>query len=184
MYGGLSGLENRCIDLPFNYSIVLTVLSASSTSFSMLPSEPKIFNGRDSELQEIVDSLKHEFGRIAILGTGGIGKTSLARAVLHHPQIAAKYSSRFFVPCDSATSEDDLASIVASHLGLKPEKNPTKSIIRFLSSSSSALLILDNLETVWEPSEFRGTVEEFLSLLTDIPHLALIVSNFQPVNMI
>ncbi|KAJ7889839.1 hypothetical protein B0H14DRAFT_3708517 [Mycena olivaceomarginata] len=159
MYGGLSGLEN------------------SSTSFSMLPSEPKIFNGRDSELQEIVDSLKHEFGRIAILGTGGIGKTSLARAVLHHPQITAKYSSRFFVPCDSATSGDDLASIVASHLGLKPENNPTKSIIRFLSSSSSALLILDNLETVWEPSEFRGTVEEFLSLLTDIPHLALIVGN-------
>ncbi|KAJ7889863.1 hypothetical protein B0H14DRAFT_2691114 [Mycena olivaceomarginata] len=158
MYGGLSGLEN------------------SSTSFSMLPSEPKIFNGRDSEIQEIVDSLKHEFGRIAILGTGGIGKTSLARAVLHHPQITAKYSSRFFVPCDSATSGDDLASIVTSHLGLKAEKNPTKSIIRFLSSSSSILLIMDNLETVWEPSEFRGTVEEFLSLLTDIPHLALIAT--------
>ncbi|KAJ7828442.1 hypothetical protein B0H14DRAFT_2811975 [Mycena olivaceomarginata] len=145
MYGGLSGLEN------------------SSTSFSMLPSEPKIFNGRDSEIQEIVDSLEHEFGRIAILGTGGIGKTSLARAVLHHPQITAKYSSRFFVPCDSAHIWG------RSRFHQSHKIHHPVSFIQFI-----ILLIMDNLETVWEPSEFRGTVEEFLSLLTDIPHLALI----------
>jgi hypothetical protein len=34
---------------------------------------------------------------------------------------------------------------------------------------------LDNLETVWEPIQCRSGVEEFLSLLTDIGHLALIV---------
>ncbi|KAF7365944.1 ATPase-AAA-core domain-containing protein [Mycena venus] len=148
----------------------------SSTSFSMLPSEPQIFNGRDSELHEIVQSLNQEFGRIAILGTGGIGKTSLARAVLHHPQITAKYSQRFFVPCDSAASSNDLSALVALHLGLKAEKNPTKSIIHFLSGTAPSLMILDNLETVWEPMESRSAVEEFLSLLTDVPHLGLIVT--------
>jgi GTPase SAR1 family protein len=146
----------------------------------MLPSEPKIFNGRDSELEEIVESLNQEFGRIAILGTGGIGKTSLARAVLHNPQVTAKYSHRFFVPCDSDASSNDLAAIVALHLALKAEKYPTKSIIRFLSGTAPSLMILDNLETVWEPLESRGAVEEFLSLLTDIPYLALIVSNYLP----
>jgi GTPase SAR1 family protein len=146
----------------------------------MLPSEPKIFNGRDSELEQIVESLNQEFGRIAILGTGGIGKTSLARAVLHDPHVTAKYNHRFFVPCDSAASGNDLAALVALHLALKAEKNPTKSIIRFLSGTAPSLIILDNLETVWEPLESRGAVEEFLSLLTDIPHLSLIVSNYLP----
>jgi hypothetical protein len=36
--------------------------------------------------------------------------------------------------------------------------------------------MLDNLETVWEPMDSRGGVEELLSLLTDIPQLALMVS--------
>ncbi|KAJ7493526.1 hypothetical protein FB451DRAFT_1490663 [Mycena latifolia] len=34
----------------------------------------------------------------------------------------------------------------------------------------------DNLETPWEPKESRGGVEEFLSLLADIKHLALIIT--------
>ncbi|KAJ7018450.1 hypothetical protein C8F04DRAFT_1328146, partial [Mycena alexandri] len=59
----------------------------SSELFSMIPSQPKIFHGRDSELQEIAKILQHQFPRIAILGPGGMGKTSLARAVLHHPDL-------------------------------------------------------------------------------------------------
>jgi hypothetical protein len=38
-----------------------------------------------------------------------------------------------------------------------------------------SLLILDNLETVWEPQESRADIEEFLSLITDVEHLALMV---------
>ncbi|KAJ7460157.1 hypothetical protein FB451DRAFT_1500392 [Mycena latifolia] len=148
----------------------------SSTSFLLLPAEPQIFHGRESELNEIVKSLNAGAARIAILGPGGIGKTSLARAALHHPQISARFPQRFFVPCDSATSSIDLASIIASHLGLKAQNNPTKSIIRYLQGIPPCLLVLDNFETPWEPSESRGGVEEFLSLLTDIPHLALITT--------
>ncbi|KAJ7500049.1 hypothetical protein FB451DRAFT_49685 [Mycena latifolia] len=148
----------------------------SSTSFLLLPAEPQIFHGRESELNEIVKSLNGGAARIAILGPGGIGKTSLARAALHHPQISARFPQRFFVPCDSATSSIDLASVIASHLGLKAETNPTKSIIRYLQGIPPCLLVLDNFETPWEPSESRGGVEEFISLLSDIPHLALITT--------
>ncbi|KAJ7469068.1 hypothetical protein FB451DRAFT_1177064 [Mycena latifolia] len=84
--------------------------------------------------------------------------------------------SAIFVPCDSATSSIDLASVIASHLDLKAENNPTKSIIRYLQGIPPCLLVLDNFETPWEPSESRGGVEEFLSLLSDIPHLALITT--------
>ncbi|KAJ7722159.1 hypothetical protein B0H14DRAFT_2220175, partial [Mycena olivaceomarginata] len=38
------------------------------------------------------------------------------------------------------------------------------------------LLILDNFETLWEPLESRKGIEEFLSLLTDVKHLALMIT--------
>ncbi|KAJ6517812.1 P-loop containing nucleoside triphosphate hydrolase protein, partial [Mycena vulgaris] len=148
----------------------------SSNSISMLPAKPKIFYGRDSELKEIVASLHKESTRIAILGAGGMGKTSLAKAALHHPEIAAKYQSRLFVACDSATTMIELAALIGSHIGLKPGKDLTKSVICYFSNNPACLLILDNLETVWEPLDTRSKVEEFLSLLTDITHLGLVIT--------
>lgn len=143
----------------------------------MLPSEPKIFHGRESELSEILKLFMQETPRIAILGPGGMGKTSLARAVLHHSEIVARYEQhRFFVTCDSTSTKTELVALVGAHLGLEPGKDLTKPIIRHLTSKESCLLILDNLETVWESENTRREVEEFLSLLTDVTHLALIVS--------
>ncbi|KAJ7758762.1 hypothetical protein B0H14DRAFT_3166032 [Mycena olivaceomarginata] len=105
---------------------------SSSYSFSMLPSEPKIFHGRETELEYILKALGQESPRIAILGGGGMGKTTLARAVLYHPDISTKFEHRLFVDAD--------------------------------------------LETGWEQIHSRGGIEEFLSLLTDIQHLALMIT--------
>ncbi|KAJ7451190.1 P-loop containing nucleoside triphosphate hydrolase protein, partial [Mycena galericulata] len=142
----------------------------------MLPAKPKIFHGRDREVEEIVLMLTQKFPRIAILGPGGMGKTSLAKAALHHPNIAAKYANRFFVPCDSATTSVEIAALIGPHLGLKPAKNPVKPVIQCLARKGDCLLILDNLETTWEPLASRPGVEELLSLLTGLPHLALIIT--------
>jgi hypothetical protein len=67
-------------------------------------------------------------------------------------------------------------ALVGAHLSLKPGKDLTQPVIRYFSSNSPCLLILDNLETVWEPTERRDEIEELLSLLTDIQDLALMVS--------
>ena len=163
--------------IPTLYKSVYThCFFLSSNSISMLPAQPKIFHGCESELAAIVATLHMESPRIAILGAGGMGKTSLAKAALHHPDIVAKYQHRFFVATDSATTSIELAAIIGSHLGLKPGKDLTKPVVHYFSSSPPCLLILDNLETVWDPIESRSKVEEFLSVLTDITHLALIVS--------
>ncbi|KAF8214646.1 hypothetical protein K438DRAFT_1749738 [Mycena galopus ATCC 62051] len=122
----------------------------SSNSFSMLPSKPKIFHGCDLELKHILKLISQCSPRIAILGGGGMGKTSLARAVLHHPDTCSKFEHRFF----------DL----------------TRPVVQYFSRKIFCLLILDNLETVWEPITSRAGVEEFLSLLAGVEHLSLIIT--------
>ncbi|KAJ7865543.1 hypothetical protein B0H13DRAFT_1898473 [Mycena leptocephala] len=129
----------------------------STNSLSILPAKPKIFYGRDRESP-----------RIAILGAGGMGKTSLAKAALHHPSVTAKYQCCFFVASDSAFTGNELTALIGLQLGLKPSKNLTNLIVSQLSSY--------NLETSWEPKSSRTEVEELLSTLTDIPHLALMIT--------
>ncbi|KAJ7432925.1 hypothetical protein FB451DRAFT_1196692 [Mycena latifolia] len=141
--------------------ITLTIKPSSSNSFSMLPSKPKIFHGRESELKDLVKILHEESPRVAILGAGGMGKTSLARAALHHPDIASKYEDCFFVACDSADNSIGVAALLGTHLELKPGKDLIKAVLQYFSHNPPSLLILDNLETSWEPMESRGGVEEF-----------------------
>ncbi|KAF7373146.1 NB-ARC domain-containing protein [Mycena sanguinolenta] len=157
-------------------SIGRNSLNTSSGSFSLLPASPKIFHGRDSELEDVVNSLLASPARVAILGPGGMGKTTLAVAALHSPRIMARYPIRHFIPCDSAYTKESLVATVASHLGLKAAHGTMRHVIHHLSTSPPCLVILDNFEAPWEPVEGRAKVEEFLSLLTDIPQMALLIT--------
>ncbi|KAJ7857885.1 hypothetical protein B0H13DRAFT_1727348 [Mycena leptocephala] len=143
----------------------------------MLPAEPKIFHGRESELSDILHLFSQGSPRVAILGAGGMGKTSLARAILHHTEISSRYEQhRFFVACDVAATQVELAALIGAHLGLKPGKDLTHPVTQFFSNAPHSFLILDNFETLWEPMESRGNIEEFLSLLTSVDHLALMIT--------
>ncbi|KAJ7801333.1 P-loop containing nucleoside triphosphate hydrolase protein [Mycena olivaceomarginata] len=149
--------------------------SNSSTSISMLPSEPKIFHGRESELSDILHLFNTGIPRIAILGAGGMGKTSLAQVLLHHPDIIARYAqNRLFVACSSAMTTLELVNLIGAHLGLNPSTDLTQAVLQHLLSNPPSLLILDELETLWEPASSRGDTEELLSLLTGVEDLALI----------
>ncbi|KAJ7659972.1 hypothetical protein B0H14DRAFT_2425384, partial [Mycena olivaceomarginata] len=132
--------------------------------------------GRESEVDQIMKMLSQQSPRIAIMGGGGMGETSLAKAVLHNPDTSAKFEHRFFVSAESATTSIELAALIGLHVGLNPGQDLTKPVVQYFSKKSMPLLVLDNLETVWEPIQLRGGIEEFLSLLTEIEYLALIIT--------
>jgi hypothetical protein len=111
------------------------------------------------------------------MGTGGMGKTTLATAALHHPDIVDKFGQRrYFVACESVNTANQLISSVGAQLGLEPAGKLAPIILNYFAQSGPAMLLLDNLETPWEAENGKEEVEEFLSLLTSIPHLALLVS--------
>ncbi|KAJ7183693.1 P-loop containing nucleoside triphosphate hydrolase protein, partial [Mycena filopes] len=141
------------------------------------PPKPKIFHGREPELKHILEVLAQDTPRIAILGGGGMGKTSLARAVLHHSETCSQFQCRVFVSAEPATTAIELAALIGLHLGLEPGANPIKPVVQYFAGQTSpCLLVLDNLETPWEPVQSRSAVEEFISLLADVHHLALIIT--------
>ncbi|KAJ6555196.1 hypothetical protein DFH09DRAFT_923996, partial [Mycena vulgaris] len=127
-----------------------------------LPPQPKIFHGRDSELRNIVASLLPGPANVAILGAGGIGKTTLSIATLHDQGVVAAYRHRHFVSCESAHSYTALMISISAHLEIEPSRHLAQDIV---SISPSGIL------RFW-----RAEVEEFLSLLTDVPHLALLIT--------
>ncbi|KAJ7716367.1 P-loop containing nucleoside triphosphate hydrolase protein, partial [Mycena metata] len=148
----------------------------SSNSFSILPGKPKLFYGREREVEDMIQMLSQLSPRIAILGGGGMGKTTLAQTILHEHDIVRQYEHRFFVTAESTTNSVELASRIASHLGLGPGPDLTKAVVAYFAAGPPSLLILDNLETPWELLKSRAKVEEFLSLLADVEHLALVIT--------
>lgn len=161
------------------HSSHLSQLSPSSSGdVSLLPGVPKIFHGRDAILEDIVQILLRPPSRVAILGTGGVGKTSLALKCLHDPRLAEIFHQKYFVSCESVHTVESLLVTMASHLGITPERNLKRVVLRFLAEIGPCIVILDNLETPWEFSEeSRRTIEEFLSCLSEIEHLTLVVSH-------
>ncbi|KAL5486213.1 hypothetical protein ACEPAI_7258 [Sanghuangporus weigelae] len=159
-----------------------------------LPSPPEIFFGREDELKQLVRAtLSPKAARIAILGPGGVGKTSLTHKLLHHKDVKKRYEgNRFFVPCDSATSVDGLISAIELHLGLNEQKGRNigvsgpreDGILMLLAevggrsdqtsdqvSSRPIIVVLDNFESPWELD--RINVERLLLRLTTAENLNL-----------
>ncbi|KAJ7445327.1 hypothetical protein FB451DRAFT_1376213, partial [Mycena latifolia] len=140
-----------------------------SGAISLLPGRPQIFHGRETQLETLVAMCISAPARVSILGAGGVGKTSLSLALLHDPQITRAFSERYFVSY--------LLVTMAAYLDIPPDNQLRQSILRRLSGGEPCMLVLDNLDTAWENIQAsRKEIEDFLGLLTDIPHVALVVT--------
>ncbi|KAG2059325.1 hypothetical protein BDR06DRAFT_949373 [Suillus hirtellus] len=147
------------------------------------PSRPSMFYGRDdlvTELTTLVVNGEH----IALIGPGGMGKSSLAKAILHEPLIIDKFADRrFFVAYDdldpSTITFETFMTHFAGALGLEiTGADPLRPISTFLRSAS-ALVILDNAETFEEASALSALekIPPAIAKIADIRGVILILTS-------
>jgi hypothetical protein len=135
--------------------------------------------GREREKEDIVSTLMGSLpARVAILGAGGIGKTTLALSVLYDEQVVSRYDSRYFVACDGVTSAELLLTELANVRRLPRDQLDENMHDLVLASfrRDPGVLCFDNLETAWDNLEGRRAVEDLLMEFMAIPNLALLVT--------
>jgi len=152
----------------------------SDVNVSMaLPPKPTVFHGRDEYVNDAVWLLvAHTTARLAVLGSGGMGKTTVALAILYNPQIAEYFGiGRLFLSCEALVDADSIVVSLAKLLSLPASTDLLTTVVAHLAAISHVLLVLDNLETVWLVDGAPvHAVEELLGRLAQIPSLSLIIT--------
>ncbi|KAG1842460.1 hypothetical protein C8R48DRAFT_39347 [Suillus tomentosus] len=169
---------------------VVSRLDSNPTSVNVLkcqpiepPSRPSMFYGRDdlvAELTTLVVNGEH----IALIGPGGMGKSSLAKAILHEPLIIDKFADRrFFMAYDdldpSTITFETFMTHFAGALGIEiTGADPLRPISTFLRSAS-ALVVLDNAETFEEASALSALekIPPAIANIANIPGVVLILTS-------
>ena len=149
-----------------------------------------MFFGRDVIVQELAATLlKSE--HIALIGLGGIGKSSIAKALLHEKSLVLFYGTkRYFVTYDGIVSPmmslDKFLVRIADAIGLSSTNVTSRSLVSYLQSTK-ALLVLDNAETFLETSE-SGLIAETIAEIGALDSIQLILTTRNqetvPYNMI
>jgi hypothetical protein len=126
--------------------------------------------------------MKEETSRVCILGAGGMGKTSVALAVVEQSLIKERFlpENIVWMPCVEATSSTLFLEILCTQLQLPGNIGQVtiEMIISLLAASTQPrLILLDNFETPYNVLDgAQKQVEDNLRRLAMLSHVAIFVT--------
>ncbi|KAH7918920.1 hypothetical protein BV22DRAFT_1134228 [Leucogyrophana mollusca] len=153
-----------------------SMIESSEPDHEPPPGRPPMFFGRDDLVRDAVErlSLQH----VVLVGPGGIGKSTIAKAILNEDTIIAKFQGRrFFIRFDDIdASQITFDTFIRRIAGVVGVKSTRLSAIKTYLAINNILIVLDNAETFQDAVSGSDRIAEAIDELGALPSVRIILT--------